>query len=116
MTHYFGDSQDYTLDSWSIKNIYLDFLDVLSNGDLIAYIGIYDEIVSSSQFDFNINYFLARIDQKTGKIVWAYAYFFSDVGSQVFPFNLAVKNDTIWIIGYILNFIPNINYTKVYKK
>ena len=116
MTHYFGDSQDYTLDSWSIKNIYLDFLDVFSNGDLIAHIGIYNEMVSSNQFDFNINNFLARIDQKTGKIVWAYAYFFSDFGSQVSPFNFAIKNDTICIIGDILNFIPNINHTKVYKK
>ena len=116
MTHYFGDNQDYTLDSWSVKNIHLDFLDVFSNGDLIAYIGIEDKIVSSNQFASSINNFLTRIDQQTGKIVWAYANFFSDFGNQVSPFNLAIKNDTIWIIGYIHNFVLNIYDTKVYKK
>ena len=106
MTHYFGDSQYYSLDTWLIKNIYLDFLDVFSNGDLIAHIGINDGKVSSNQFDFNIYNFLARIDQETGKIIWAYAYFFNNVGSQVSPYNFKVRNDTIWIIGHIQNLIP----------
>ena len=116
MTHYFGDNQDYTLDTWSIKNIYLDFLDVLSNGDLIAHIGISDGKVDSSQFALNINNFLARIDQETGKIVWAYAYFFNEVGSQAFPYDFEVKNDIIWIFGHIINFLPGINDTNAYKK
>ena len=86
----------------------MDLLDVLSNGDLIAHIGISDGKVGSSQFALSINYFLARIDQETGKIIWAIAYFFNDVGSQVIPYNLAIKNDTIWIIGHIQNLVPSI--------
>ena len=109
MTHYFGDSQDYTLDTWFIKDLYLDFLGVLSNGDLIAHIGISDGNVGSSQFAFNIYKFIARIDQETGKIIWAYAYFFNEAGSQVSPNNLVIKNDKIWIMGHIQNLFPNIN-------
>ena len=99
----------WTLDL--LSNLYLDFLEVLSNGDLIAHIGISDGNVGSSQFDFNIYKFLARIDQETGKIIWAYAYFFNEVGSQIAPYDIEIKNDTIWISGYIQNLFPNINDT-----
>ena len=78
---------------------------------MIAHISISDGKVDSSQFALNINNFLARIDQETGKIVWAYAYFFNEVGSQAFPYDFEVKNDIIWIFGHIINFLPGINDT-----
>ena len=94
----------------------MDFLDVFSNGDLIAHISISDGKVDSSQFALSINNFLARIDQETGKIVWAYAYFFNEVGSQAFPYYFEVKNNTIWIFGHIINLLPDVSDTNAYKK
>ena len=99
----------WTLDL--LNSLDLDFLDVLSNGDLIAFIDVGNANVGSSQFALSINNFLARIDQETGKIIWAYAYFFNEVGSQITPYNVEIKNDTIWIAGHIQNLFPNINDT-----
>ena len=90
---------------------------MLSNGDLIAYISVNDGNVGLSQFALTINNFLARIDQETGKIIWAYAYFFNEVGDQITPYNIAIKNDTILITGNIQNFFSNIiNTSKFIKK
>ena len=83
----------------------MDFLGVLSNGDLIAHLGISNGNIGSSNFQLNCNYFLTRIDQETGKIIWASAHFFNDIGSQAIPYNFAIKNDTIWMIAYIQNYI-----------
>ena len=100
----------WTLDL--LNSLDLDFLNVLSNGDLIAFIDVGNANVGSSQFALSINNFLARIDQETGKIIWAYAYFFNEVGSQITPYNVEIKNDTIWIAGHIQNLFPNINDAK----
>ena len=102
------------MDTWFIKDLYLDFLDVLSNGDLIAHIGISDGNIGSSEFALTSNYFLTRIDHETDKIIWAFSYFLNEVGNQVSPYNLKINNDTIWIIGHILNFDTSTNDTIYY--
>ena len=104
-THYFGDSQLSTLNTWFINNLQLNSLNVLSDGDLIVQIGIAkgEYLIYSNDSSIYFKSFIARINKETGQIIWAYAYFFNEFENQQIPYSLKVINDTIWTIGYFEN-------------
>ena len=102
MTHYFGDNQTFVQNTWFFQNLQLNKLDVLSNGDLIAQINIVkgDYFIDSSDTSIYFNNFIARINKDTGKLIWAYAYFFNGFLDQHIANSFKVINDTIWAYGY----------------
>ena len=104
-THYFGDNQISALNTWFIDSLQLNSLSVLSDGDLIAQIEIAkgEYLIDSNDTSIYFKNFIARINNKTGQIIWAYAYFFNEFENQQIPYSLKVIDDTIWTIGYFEN-------------
>ena len=120
MTHYFGDNQTTVLNTWFFQNLQLNKLDVLSNGDLVAQINIVkaDYFIDSSDTSIYFNNFIARINKETGKLIWAYAYFFNGYIDQHIPNSFKVINDMIWSYGYFgvtTSSFSNTSKFKVYK-
>ena len=60
--------------------------------------------------------FIARINKETGKLIWAYAYFFDGFLDQLISNSFKVKNNTIWTLGAFENSVSRFSGTIKYEK